>query len=63
MVKCIDLICVLCGDDHSVLVNMDNYDKWVNGELIQKAMPELKPTGREQLISKICPDCQDDLFK
>jgi hypothetical protein len=63
MVKCIDLTCVFCGDEHSVLVNVDHYGKWVNGELIQRAMPELKSTQREQLISKICPDCQDDLFK
>jgi hypothetical protein len=62
MVKSINLTCIFCCREHSVLVNKDSCDKWVDGELIQNAMPELNPTQREQLISKICPDCQDGLF-
>ena len=54
--------CVFCGDVHYVDVNPDAYKRWVEGELIQRAMPELSPTQREQLISKMCPKCQVKIF-
>jgi len=62
MIKCIEINCPSCGDLHSVAVNDSNYNKWVGGELIQNAMPNLTPTEREQLISRICPRCQDAIF-
>lgn len=54
--------CPMCGKSHSVEVNLTAYEKWQNGELIQKAMPELSPIEREQLISGFCPDCQKVIF-
>lgn len=54
--------CVFCGNVHYVDVNEDNYAMWVKGALIQKAMPELTATEREQLISHICPRCQESVF-
>ena len=54
--------CVFCGNVHYVDVNEDGYKAWVEGALIQNALPELSATEREQLISHICPDCQDSIF-
>lgn len=58
----IAITCPFCGADHEVEVNFQEYVNWVAGELIQNAMPSLTPTEREQLISHICPKCQDTVF-
>ena len=58
----IEIKCPFCGSTHFVNVNEEHYYKWLDGELIQRAMPELTPTEREQLISKLCPMCQDEIF-
>ena len=58
----VELQCPLCGRKHSVTVNAEAYMDWLNGELIQRAMPELSETEREQLISQMCPTCQDKIF-
>ena len=56
------ITCPFCGADHEVKVNFKAYVNWINGELIQNAMPDLTPTEREQLISKLCPKCQEKIF-
>ena len=58
----VSIICPFCGEDHTVEVNLTQYEAWQNGELIQNAMPNLTPTEREQLISQICPKCQAKIF-
>lgn len=58
----IEINCPFCGTIHYVAVNEKNYEAWINGELIQNAMPELTPTEREQLISNLCPKCQENIF-
>ena len=55
-------ICPFCGADHAVEVNLTQFEAWQNGELIQKAMPNLTLTEREQLISGLCPKCQAEMF-
>ena len=59
---CLEMICPMCGDTHYVTVLNDDFKNWRAGELIQKAMPYLEPYEREQLISHICPECQEQLF-
>lgn len=54
--------CAFCGKEHSVEVDFDKFMQWKMGALIQNAMPELNATQREQLISGICPDCQERIF-
>lgn len=54
--------CPFCGDHHDVKVNETAYKNWCCGELIQRAMPDLTPTQREQLVSGLCPDCQRGIF-
>lgn len=58
----IGMVCPFCGKVHFVTVDYEEYMAWENGECIQKAMPTLSPTEREQLISHICPDCQNSVF-
>ena len=58
----IEIICPFCGAEHSVEVDSAQFEAWQNGELIQRAMPDLTPTEREQLISRMCPKCQAEVF-
>jgi hypothetical protein len=58
----IGIVCPFCGKVHFVTVNYEEYMAWENGECIQKAMPSLSATEREQLISHICPKCQVSVF-
>ena len=56
------MYCPICGKEHSVVVDYEAFCDWQNGELIQVAMPNLTPTEREQLISDLCPECQEKIF-
>lgn len=58
----VEIICPFCGAEHSVEVDLAQFEAWQNGELIQRAMPDLTPTEREQLISRMCPKCQAEVF-
>ena len=54
--------CPFCKNEHTVEVSEHAYNQWLGGTLIQKAMPNLSSTEREQIISHICPKCQVKLF-
>lgn len=56
------LKCPFCGEEHGVRTTSEAYYTWQAGELIQNAMPFLNATAREQLISHICPRCQESVF-
>ena len=43
----VEMRCPFCGEEHAVEVNLTQFEKWQNGELIQNAMPELSPMERE----------------
>lgn len=58
----IKMECVWCGKEHSIVCSRDGFTAWRLGDLCQKAMPELSATEREQLISGICPDCQNKIW-
>ena len=58
----IEIICPFCGAEYSVEVDLAQFEAWQNGELIQRAMSDLTPTEREQLISRMCPKCQAEVF-
>ena len=55
-------ICRCCGHDYDVVVDVDGYDRWRGGELIQNALPELSKADRELLISATCDHCWKELF-
>lgn len=54
--------CPFCGKEYSVEVPEEGYNKWVAGELIQRAMPDVSPEVREALISGICENCWANTF-
>lgn len=59
----VEIICPFCGAEHKVEVDYRDFVAWqYNGELAQNAFPYLTATEREQLISQICPKCQDAIF-
>ena len=58
----IELTCPFCGADHSVEMDYRDYVAWEQGEFIQNVAPYLSATEREQLISHICPKCQEGVF-
>lgn len=61
MIK-LEITCPFCGATHFVVVEESAYNAYVNGALAQVAFPNLSSTEREQIISHICPLCQDDFF-
>ncbi len=58
----ISVSCIDCGDNKLFDVKTSNYDRWANGELIQRAMPEVPEGDREILISGMCGDCFDKMW-
>ena len=56
-------ICPFCGQTHAIFVDLVDYFDWEDGIPAQRAFPYLTATEREQIISGICPDCQEDIFK
>ena len=54
--------CCMCENFHGVMVDAINYNLWVQGKLIQAAMPDTSAEDREFLISHLCPKCQQEIF-
>lgn len=54
--------CPLCGKTTHIAVNGDDYEKWQNGTLIQRAFPYMSAEEREVLITGLCYDCQAKVF-
>ena len=54
--------CRLCGESGIVLVTPAGLESWQAGELIQRAMPELSASEREQLMTGIHGECWDQVF-
>jgi len=58
----VSIVCPFCGNEHFVTVGEESFEKWQNGELAQNAFPYLSATQREQLITQVCPKCQDKFY-
>lgn len=54
--------CPVCMEQAHVIVPLDGYLKWQDGELIQNAMPTISADDRERLITGICKPCWDNEF-
>lgn len=59
----LEIMCPFCGTIHFVDCREEQYNRYCNGELAQYAFDDLSPTEREQIISHLCPMCQDEIFK
>lgn len=58
----LEMTCPFCGADHHVDCREEQYNAYCNGELAQVAFDDLNATEREQIISHICPSCQEKIF-
>ena len=54
--------CPMCGTITTVYARPEEVWRWEDGELIQNAMPHLKPCEREVFISGLCYECQKKIF-
>lgn len=55
--------CTNCGRTFEIEITEDAYQQYLNGELIQYAMPDLGAGLRELFISGLCSDCWDRIFE
>ncbi len=59
----ITITCSRCRKEYNVSFNVDDYDKWQSGAMIQEAFPYLTPGDRELMKTRICDDCFKNIFK
>ena len=59
----IEAKCMVCSVVTQLIVPTLHFDKWVGGELIQNALPQLSPATRELLISGVCGTCFDAIVE
>lgn len=57
------MTCPFCSTMHSVKVDETDYFKWASGQSAQKVFTYLNLAEIEQLISRICPKCQEGIFE
>lgn len=55
--------CIYCKKAHHLKVDAEAAIKFRDGGYAQNCFPELTPGEREFLISGICSDCWDKMFK
>lgn len=60
--KTFEVVCVRCGETVFIKAHVTDLKDWIEGKLIQDALPYLDADEREILISKTCGDCFDELF-
>jgi hypothetical protein len=56
------LRCRRCKEFRYIQAFQEDVNKWLDGELIQDAMPYLSADDREMLKSRICPKCWESMF-
>ena len=56
------VVCQMCRRKFDIEVNLEDVHSWMDGELIQDALPYLSAGERELLISHTCDDCWTVLF-
>ena len=55
-------VCPHCAQDAIVVVTTNDYNRWIGGELAQRAFPEMRPEDREMLISGMHPACWTEFY-
>ena len=58
----LEMNCPFCRAVHFVDCRKEQYNAYCNGELAQVAFNDLNATEREQIISWICPSCQEKIL-
>ena len=54
--------CIMCGNDFTINVKKEDFEKWIRFANVQDAFPYLNPDERELLISNVCGECFDCAF-
>lgn len=62
MVELLGMVCPFCQTEHFVFVPVEELIEYEMGATAQVAFQSLSVTEREQIISHICPDCQEKIF-
>lgn len=58
------LRCLICEDTFIIDANTEDFNKWREGKTnIQDCFPYMSPSNKELLLSGICEDCWDEMFK
>lgn len=55
--------CPICGREHELIVDFEQYLEYQSGALVQDAFPHMSPTDRKRFVSGLCPDCQKEVFR
>ena len=63
MTELLGMVCPFCGTEHFVFVPVEELTEYEMGAMAQVAFKSLNATEREQIISHICPECQEKIFK
>lgn len=62
MTELLGMVCPFCGAEHFVFVPVEELAEYEMGAMAQVAFKSLSATEREQIISHICPECQEKVF-
>ena len=54
--------CPVCDRMGSVIVEDDDYGKWISGVFIQDAMPYLSAGEREMLLTGVHDECWEEMW-
>lgn len=58
----VEVTCPSCKKSSVLTLPKSGYERWRAGEYIQKAMPDVKASDREMLMSGMCPTCWKEMF-
>ena len=58
----LDITCLECNTNQTIVLDKERYIKWQTGTSIQRVFPEIDLDTRELMISGICGSCFDKLF-
>lgn len=54
--------CPVCGNCTTVKITAEGLFRWNQGDLVQRAFPELSASEREVLVTGMCRKCQENVF-
>ena len=54
--------CPFCRTKTEIKISAKGYEKWLDGDCVQDAFPDMSAEDRELLITGMCYNCQDKTF-
>jgi len=57
------ITCGQCRIPSLVTVNTNSLNRWIDGDYVQTAFPDMNPATREQLVSGTCGPCWDKMWE